>query len=72
MGGHSGVSIPYNLTGNVLVESSHINTTEDRIALLAIFDWVIDFGDSEYVVRYRFDSELVIILAVRHKKEVGY
>ncbi len=35
-------------------------------------DWIIDFGDSGYVVRYRIESELVIILAVRHQREVGY
>ena len=35
-------------------------------------DWIIDFGDSGYVVRYRIDSELVVILAVRHQKEVGW
>jgi plasmid stabilization system protein ParE len=35
-------------------------------------DWIIDFGDSGYVVRYRIESEFVIILAVRHQKEVGY
>jgi len=35
-------------------------------------EWIIDFGDSGYVVRYRIDSELVIILAVRHQKEVGH
>lgn len=35
-------------------------------------EWVIDFGESGYVVRYRFDGEAVIILAVRHQKEVGY
>ena len=34
--------------------------------------WIIDFSDSGYVVRYRIDSELVVILAVRHQKEVGY
>ena len=35
-------------------------------------EWMIDFGDSGYVARYRFDGEAVIILAVRHQKEVGY
>ncbi len=35
-------------------------------------EWLIDFGDSGYVVRYRFDGEAVVILAVRHQKEVGY
>lgn len=34
-------------------------------------EWLIDFGDSGYVARYRFDGEFVIILAVRHQKELG-
>ena len=35
-------------------------------------EWLIDFGDSGYVARYRFGGETVTILAVRHQKEVGY
>lgn len=35
-------------------------------------DWIIDFGDSGYVARYRLDAEKVIILAVRHHKEAGF
>jgi len=35
-------------------------------------EWPIDFGDSGYVARYRFDGETVTILAVRHQKEVGH
>jgi plasmid stabilization system protein ParE len=35
-------------------------------------EWPIDFGDSGYVARYRFDGETVTILAVRHQKEAGY
>jgi plasmid stabilization system protein ParE len=35
-------------------------------------EWMIDFGDSGYVARYRFDEEAVTILAVRHQKETGY
>jgi plasmid stabilization system protein ParE len=35
-------------------------------------EWVIDFGDSGYVARYRIGSDAVTILAVRHQKEVGY
>jgi plasmid stabilization system protein ParE len=35
-------------------------------------DWPVDFGDSGYVVRYRFDNDRVTILAVRHQKEVGF
>ena len=35
-------------------------------------DWVIDFGDSGYVARYRLGAHNVIILAVRHQKEAGF
>lgn len=35
-------------------------------------DWIIDFGDSGYVARYRLDGQYVIILAVRHQKEAGF
>lgn len=34
-------------------------------------EWLIDFGDSGYVARYRIDAETVTILAVRHQKEAG-
>jgi plasmid stabilization system protein ParE len=34
-------------------------------------EWIIDFGESGYVARYRLDSSGVTILAVRHQKEVG-
>jgi plasmid stabilization system protein ParE len=35
-------------------------------------DWIIDFGDSGYVARYRLDAENVIILALRYQKEAGF
>ncbi len=35
-------------------------------------EWLIDFGNSGYVVLYRFDAESIAILAVRHQKEAGY
>ncbi len=35
-------------------------------------EWLIDFGDSGYIALYRFDGETVVIVAVRHQKEVGY
>lgn len=38
----------------------------------AFRDWIVDFGDSGYVARYRPDTEKVIILAVRHQKEAGF
>ncbi|WP_235012408.1 type II toxin-antitoxin system RelE/ParE family toxin [Caballeronia catudaia] len=34
--------------------------------------WIIDFGDSRYVVLYRIDGESAAVLAVRHQKEVVY
>lgn len=35
-------------------------------------EWLIDFGDSGYVVLYRFNKKTAIILAVRHQKETGW
>ena len=35
-------------------------------------EWLIDFGDSGYVARYRVDGENVTILAIRHQREIGY
>ena len=35
-------------------------------------EWIIDFGDSGYVARYRINREAVTILAVRHQKEVAF
>lgn len=33
---------------------------------------LIDFGDSGYVALYRYEGDLVTVLSLRHKKEVGY
>ncbi len=35
-------------------------------------EWVIKYGDSGYLARYRMDDDIVTILAVRHQKEAGY
>ena len=35
-------------------------------------EWIINFGDSGYVVLYRFDSSTACLLAVRHQPEAGY
>ena len=35
-------------------------------------EWIIDFWDSGFVARYRLDSDVVTILAMRHQNEVGY
>ncbi|ARC36885.1 type II toxin-antitoxin system RelE/ParE family toxin [Paracoccus yeei] len=34
-------------------------------------EWLIDFGDSGYVARYRIEAETVTILAIRHQKEAA-
>ena len=34
-------------------------------------EWIIDFGDSGYIARYRIDPDVITILAVRHQKEAG-
>ena len=38
----------------------------------AFREWVIDFGDSGYLVRYHLGVDEVVILAVRHQREAGY
>ena len=35
-------------------------------------EWVIEFGDNGYLVRYRIDADSVTILSMRHQKEVGH
>lgn len=38
----------------------------------AFREWLIEFGDSGYVARYHFDADEVVVLAIRHQKEVGF
>lgn len=35
-------------------------------------EWLIDFGDSGYVMLYRYDGSTAVVLAVRHQREAGY
>lgn len=35
-------------------------------------EWPIDFGESGYIVLYRFEGQNAVILAIRHQKEAGY
>jgi plasmid stabilization system protein ParE len=35
-------------------------------------EWFIQFGNSGYVVRYRYDGDQIAILAMRHGKEAGF
>lgn len=35
-------------------------------------EWLIEFGESGYVARYRLQGDTVVVLAIRHQKEAGY
>jgi plasmid stabilization system protein ParE len=35
-------------------------------------EWVIAFGTSGYTVLYRLAGDLVVLLAIRHGRELGY
>lgn len=35
-------------------------------------EWVVEFGQSAYVVLYHFDGREVVIVAARHGREAGY
>ena len=35
-------------------------------------EWPVPFGDSGYVVLYRYDGNIALIVAVRHQREIGY
>ncbi|QEA40286.1 type II toxin-antitoxin system RelE/ParE family toxin [Pistricoccus aurantiacus] len=35
-------------------------------------EWLIDFGNSGYIVRYRIDNDTIILLAIRHQKEADF
>ncbi|MGH7123766.1 MAG: type II toxin-antitoxin system RelE/ParE family toxin [Stellaceae bacterium] len=35
-------------------------------------EWFIPFGGAGYLALYRYDGELVAIVAVRHAREAGY
>ncbi|MFH0725469.1 MAG: type II toxin-antitoxin system RelE/ParE family toxin [Pseudomonadota bacterium] len=35
-------------------------------------EWLINFGDSGYIVLYHYDGRTAVIVAVRHQKEAGF
>ena len=55
----------------VLAQHPQVGRTVDDMNE-AFRDWPVDFGDSGYIVRYRFNGERVTILAVRHQKDAGF
>lgn len=38
----------------------------------AFQEWPISFGASGYVALYRLQSNVALVVAVRHQKEIGY
>lgn len=38
----------------------------------ALREWLIAFGDSGYLARYRWQADEVMILAVRHQRELEF
>lgn len=54
-----------------LGEHPHIGRPIDDLPE-AYRDWLIDFGDRGYVVRYRSDGDTLVVLAIRHQKEAGF
>jgi plasmid stabilization system protein ParE len=35
-------------------------------------EWIVEFGQSAYIILYHFDGKETVILAVRHAREAGY
>ena len=35
-------------------------------------EWIVDFGQSAYIVLYHFNSDEIVLLAIRHAREAGY
>ncbi|MDV6320599.1 type II toxin-antitoxin system RelE/ParE family toxin [Chromohalobacter sp. HP20-39] len=54
-----------------LGEHPHIGRPIDDLPE-AYRDWLIDFGDSGYIARYRVDADTVVVLAIRQQKEAGF
>ncbi|MBB98723.1 MAG: plasmid stabilization protein [Rhodobacteraceae bacterium] len=64
--------------GEAIRQGVKILGTQPRLGRMAddlpeqFREWLIDFGDSGYVVRYHIADETVTILAIRHQKEAGF
>ena len=38
----------------------------------AFREWIIEFGQSAYLVLYHLDGKEIVIVSVRHGREAGY
>ena len=63
--------------GEAIRQGVRILATQPRLGRMiddlpeAYREWLIDFGDSGYVLRYRIDGDPVTILVIRHQSEAG-
>lgn len=63
--------------GEAIRQGVRILGTQPRLGRMiddlpeAYREWLIDFGDSGYVLRYRIDGDAVTILVIRRQSEAG-
>ncbi len=63
--------------GEAIRQGVRILGTQPRLGRMiddlpeAYREWLIDFGDSGYVLRYRIDGDAVTILVIRPQSEAG-
>ena len=55
----------------IIAKQSHIGRPAQEMEM-EFREWLINFGDSGYVVLYHHDDKNAVILAIRHQREVGY
>ncbi|KML38952.1 plasmid stabilization protein [Burkholderia cepacia] len=56
---------------SVLIAQPRLGRPVDDLDV-AFREWLIDFGDTGYMVRYRGDDEAVTILKIRHQRGARY
>ena len=59
---------------NILTQQPRIGRRVKNHLNAELREWLISFGASGYVALYRFyeETDLIVIPALRHQKEVGY
>lgn len=55
----------------VVAEQPEAGRPVDRMGP-ALWEWLIGCGEGGYVVLYRPEGDLAVVLAVRHQREAGY
>jgi plasmid stabilization system protein ParE len=55
----------------ILAAQPHLGRPADGMAE-PFREWLVDFGNSGYAVRYRISDDAIVMLAVRHFRKAGY